>query len=57
MAILKKRIAAATQREVAEQLGVSRAFLNDVVHGRRNMTEGLATAMGFTRIVTYKKAS
>lgn len=41
-----------TQKEVAQKLGFSPQFLNDVLSGRRDLTERLADSLGF-RYVSY----
>ena len=41
-----------TQKEVAQELGFSPQFLNDVLSGRRDLTERLANSLGF-RYVSY----
>ncbi len=55
--ILLRRIAESTQRQVAEELGVSRSFLNDVVHGRRNVTDSMVEKLGFKRSTIIRKVS
>lgn len=36
-----------TQRQIAVELGVSPAFLNDVAHRRRNLSDGRIMALPF----------
>lgn len=47
--------AVTTQVEVAKALGVSGAFICDVIHQRRAVTEKLAHAMGYERVVLFRK--
>lgn len=42
-----------TQSELARRLAFSPSFINDVLNGRRDMTEALANALGYTRISYY----
>lgn len=55
--MLWEMVRGTSQKQVADQLGLSRAMLNDVLHGRRYMTERLAEAMGFKREVIYRRAA
>lgn len=40
----------------AREYGVSPQFLSDVIRGRRNVTENLARALGYTRIIEFEKS-
>lgn len=44
-------------RLVASELGISVAYLHDVLHGRRPVSEGLAKRMGWERVVVFVKRS
>jgi plasmid maintenance system antidote protein VapI len=55
LAILWNKLGFMTQKELAEKYGVSTAFLNDVVHGRRKITAKFAESMGYQRIVVYER--
>lgn len=46
-----------SQKRVAKRFGVSPAFICDVLYGRRNVTEALATAMGYERVVIFRRPS
>ena len=46
--------AAGSQRAAAAQLGVSFAYLNDVVRGRRAVSARLARALGLERVTVYR---
>ncbi len=46
-----------TQREAAKALGISQAYLSDLVNGRRDITEGIASKLGIKRISVKEKAS
>jgi DNA-binding transcriptional regulator YdaS (Cro superfamily) len=39
----------------ANRIGVSQAYLNDVVHGRRTPADAVCKALGLERIVVYRK--
>lgn len=49
-AMLLTRTTMSTQKRVASDLGVSAQFLNDVIAGRRDISENLANALGFTKL-------
>lgn len=42
-----------SQKKVAESLGISPQYLNDVLAGRREISEALAERLGYRRIVLY----
>ena len=42
-----------SQKAVAKKLGFTPSFINDVLKGRREMTEALAAKLGFKRVVTF----
>lgn len=53
---LQLRCSVANQRSVAQELAVSPSFLNDVLKGRRALTDNLARAMGYVpQESTYTK--
>jgi transcriptional regulator with XRE-family HTH domain len=54
---LAKRLKAADghQTKVAQDLGVSKTYLNDVVNGRRDPGTKLLNALGFTKEVSYRR--
>lgn len=43
--------AAGSQRTYATRIGVSQAYLGDVLHGRRHPSERVLSALGLRRIV------
>lgn len=45
----------ATQKEAAKNIGVSEQFLSDVLKGRREISERLASKLGFRRTVRFCK--
>jgi hypothetical protein len=52
---LKRRVKCANQREVAKALGMTPQFINDVLKGRREMSENLAKGLGYIRVINYIK--
>lgn len=42
-----------SQKAAAKKLGFTPSFINDVLQGRREMTEALAVKLGFKRVVTF----
>lgn len=46
---------AGSQKAAAQQLGVSDAFLCDVLNSRRGITLKVAFAMGYDRVFIYRK--
>ena len=55
---LKGEVTAAnTQKEFAEEVGISEQFLTDVLHGRREITGKLLKYFGREKIVTYEVVS
>jgi transcriptional regulator with XRE-family HTH domain len=49
------RLKGLTQKELAEQLGVSLAYLNDFLHFRRDPGAKLLEGLGLRRIVLYER--
>lgn len=44
-----------TQRELADQLGVSAAYMSDILAGIRPVSDGVARRLGYRRIVKYTR--
>ena len=55
MSELRERVSKSTQVAVAAELGVSFQHVNDLLAGRRNMSERVAGAMGYTREIVFRK--
>lgn len=54
--LIRERIRlAGAAAKVARDLGVTPAFLSDVLNGRRNITARLAAALGLARVVRFSK--
>lgn len=41
--------------DLAEKFGISKAYLSDVLNGRRGIADRLAEAMGYERVVVFRK--
>ena len=46
---------AGTQKALAEQLGVSPAYLSDVLNGRKDPGDAILEPLGLERVVTYRR--
>lgn len=55
IAELRRRLAKKTQKALAIELGVSQAYLNDVLQGRREAGEKLLKPLGIARVVIHKR--
>lgn len=55
--VLNERIAGSSQKTVAEALGVTPQLVNDLVHGKRDISERIAKALGYTREIVFRKAA
>ena len=42
-------------KELAVAFGISEAYLSDVLNGRRGIADKLANAMGYERVVTFRR--
>lgn len=42
-----------SQVATAKRLGFSSAFINDVLHGRRGITDALADKLGYERVTRF----
>jgi len=54
MAMLEKAAKAISQKKLAEKMGISNSFLNDVLQGRRNITSKILDHMGMESETIYK---
>lgn len=54
--VLRKMVGQSSQKQVSADLKIARAFLNDVLHGRRAVTSRLANGLGYERTIVYRKA-
>lgn len=46
---------AGSQMAFAKKARVSTSFVNDVLHGRRNVTAPILKAIGYERVTIYRK--
>jgi plasmid maintenance system antidote protein VapI len=44
-----------TQKELAEHLGISNAYMSDIIAGIRPVSDGVARRLGYRRIVKYTR--
>lgn len=52
-ALLREYVAeVGTQVDAAKQLKITPAYLNDLLHGKRNISEAMAKKLGFTLVFT-----
>jgi Helix-turn-helix len=42
-----------SQKKAARLLGITPQHVNDILHGRREISERVASALGYQRVVTY----
>lgn len=52
---LRAKIDTLGQAAAAKELGFTPQFLNDVMNGRRTLSERLVTALGYRRVVTFER--
>lgn len=43
------------QKRVAREVGISEAYLSDVLNGKAGIGDGLANAFGYRRVVNFQK--
>lgn len=43
------------QTQLAKDLGISLSMMNDLVHGRRDISERVAEALGYSREIIFRK--
>ncbi len=52
---LRLMCAAQGQKAVAGKLGFSTAYINDVLHDRREISDKMAKALGYERVTTWRR--
>ena len=56
--LLRKEVAkAGSQKRLAENLGVSPAFVSDCLRGNRNPTGKLLAKVGYQIVISYKRTA
>lgn len=50
ISLLRQETDARSQTQVAEEVGFTKQFINDVLNGRRDFSVNLAKAMGFEKL-------
>jgi transcriptional regulator with XRE-family HTH domain len=54
--LLQRRVqTAGTQAALAKELGITAAYLGDVLNGKRKPGPTVLNALGFRRVITYVK--
>jgi plasmid maintenance system antidote protein VapI len=57
--IIRKEVGKSSQRQVAREKGITAAYLNDIIHGRRKVSAAVAALFGyemtFQKTTTYRK--
>jgi hypothetical protein len=46
-----------SQKAVAKHIGISAQYLNDILQGRRDISEEVAAKLGYARVVTFEPLS
>ena len=54
-AVLLSKLRETSQRELADELGVTEGYISHVLQGRRTFGPKLLTALGLERVVTYRR--
>lgn len=52
--VRERSAAAGSQQTLAQRLQISGAYLSDVLHGRREVSDNLAAKLGFQRTVIFR---
>lgn len=52
---IQQKLKEYSQKDLADQLGVSPAYLSDVINGRREAGEKMLAALGLEKVVSYRK--
>jgi len=55
IAVLRDRCNGAAQTVVAEELGISPQYLNDMLKGRKEAGPAVLKALGLVKVVTYRR--
>jgi plasmid maintenance system antidote protein VapI len=54
LSIIKEmRVKWGSQKELADQLGISSAYLSDIINEKQLVSDAVARKLGYTRIVKY----
>lgn len=51
--LLEEKIKRSTQKEVAQELNISRSYLNDIIHEKRSISNNLANKLGYEKVTTF----
>jgi transcriptional regulator with XRE-family HTH domain len=53
--VIKSYVACSSQKKVARHLNITPQYLNDILHGRRDISEQVADRLGYRRLVVFEK--
>jgi len=53
--LLRKRVEGSSQKELAEDIGVSQQYINDLIHGRRTPSDKILKYLGLKREIVKVK--
>ena len=53
--VLEARLRTVSQRDLADELGVTEGYISHVLQGRRKFGPKLLLALGIERVVTYRR--
>lgn len=53
--VIRARLEATTQRQLAHQLGISPSYLGDIVQGRRPASDAVVAALGLEVFYRYRR--
>ena len=54
---LRLRCSASSQAAVARELGISLQHVNDLLNGRRKMSDRVAQALGYRREIVFRRSA
>lgn len=55
VAVIQRMVDRSSQRQVADKLGISYTYLNDILHGRTDVSENVALKLGYQRRVIFER--
>ena len=53
--LIKRLKRQGTQSSLAREIGISHSYLNDILRGKRHITEPVAGYLGFERCTVFKR--
>lgn len=55
VALVREEVNLSAQNKTAERIGVSPQYINDLIRGRREPSQKIASAFGYKRIVVFEE--